>query len=255
MGGGRYTPDVDTVDEAPLEVVYTLEPIATTAESFEAVVNEAIAARGTAVVCISGGRTPLPLYAKLAAESDLAWDRVTFLFSDERFVPHTHPDSNYRSIKDAFLDRLPLQPKSVLAWPILGTLNESAKAYARAIDELGANGPLFDFSLLGIGADGHTASLFPGTGAALATGSCVAGEVPGIGPRLSLSARTLSDSRVVAFLVTGTDKADALRLNFPAAFGTASRGVSGPYPDDAPASAISAKDRLLLITDSLSPLA
>ncbi|MBX3143055.1 MAG: 6-phosphogluconolactonase [Trueperaceae bacterium] len=246
---------MDTNDRAPLQVVYTPEPITAAAELFEAVVGEAIAARGEAYVCISGGRTPLPLYAKLAAESDLAWDRVTFLFSDERFVPHTHPDSNYRSIDTAFLGRLPRPPRSVLAWPILGTLSESAAAYARSIDELGARGQLFDFTLLGIGADGHTASLFPGTGAALETGSTVAREVPSIGRRLSLSAPALSDSRVVAFLVTGADKADALRLNFPAAFGgTPDSQAAMDTPDAAPASAITATERLLLVTDSLEPV-
>ncbi len=243
-----------------LEVVYTPDPIAAAAGVFERTVREAIAARGSATVCVSGGKTPLPLYARLASEADLPWDRVTFAFSDERFVAHTHPDSNYGSLRAAFFDRLPTAPAQVLAWPILDTLERSAAAYAQALTALATNGPLFDLALLGIGADGHTASLFPGTGAAPETGTTVASEVPGIGPRLSLSTTTLSASRVVAFLVTGAGKADALRLNFPAAFGgtngdTAAGTRRRPDPDTAPASAVSAAERLLLVTDSLQPVA
>lgn len=229
--------------------MYTPDPIQAAAALVEEAIASAVAARGQALVCLSGGQTPLPLYAALAAGSELPWERVTFAFSDERFVEHTHQDSNYGSIESTFIRRLPAPPAAVLAWPILADAESSAAAYARIIDQHRRNGPLFDLTLLGIGADGHTASLFPGTGAALDERTALASEVPGLGWRLSLSAKTLSSSRTVLFLVTGAGKADALRLDFPGAFGGSRSG-----PDTAPASAIGAEERLVLVTDSLEPI-
>lgn len=240
---------VEGSQRAPLEVVYTPDPVQAATALVEEAIAEAVAARGRALVCLSGGQTPLPLYAALAAGSELPWERVTFAFSDERYVEHTHKDNNYGSIASAFLARLPTPPAEVLAWPILASPESSAAAYAQTIDQRRRNGPLFDLTLLGIGADGHTASLFPGTGAALDERTALASEVPGLGWRLSLSAKTLSSSRTVLFLVTGAGKADALRLNFPGAFGGDRSG-----PDAAPASAVGAEERLVLVTDSLAPV-
>lgn len=243
-----------------LETVYTSDTLGSALALVESEIVSAVAQRGAAALCLSGGSTPLPLYRALAA-ADLPWDRVTFAIGDERFVPHDHPDSNYGALKSALLDRV-AAPGAVLAWPILADPAASAVAYERLLDERLGEEPRFDLVLLGLGADGHTASLFPGTGAATSRDTALATFVPGHGWRLSLGVRTLSSCRTVLFLVEGSSKADALRLNFPQAFDDAESSTALdqrpgeaaiPDPDHAPASAIRAFGRLVLITDSLRP--
>lgn len=207
---------------------------------FEQVMRASVDARGRFVVALSGGSTPLPLYRTLARRTDLPWHATWALWGDERFVPLGHPDSNAGTAKHAFLDAVGVPPDQVLPWPHLATPEASAEAYADSLRGALGPEPAFDLTFLGLGADGHTASLFPGTGAALRSELTlvVRPEVTS-GPRLSLGAPALSRSRVVAFLVTGAAKRAALEATLAA---------EGDL-DRFPARAVSAVERGLVLTD------
>src|ERR1700688_4991842 len=122
-------------------------------------------------VCLSGGSTPRRLYECLAAPgiaSRFPWSRVHWFWGDERFVPHDHPDSNYRMARDAFLSRVPVPDGNIHAVTTEGlSPDQAAAAYETTLkrfygaDMLAPDRPLFDVTLLGIGEDGHTASLLP----------------------------------------------------------------------------------------------
>jgi len=123
-------------------------------------------------VCLSDGSTPRRLYERLADlpfASRFPWSRVHWFWGDERFVPHHHPDSNFRMARDAFLSRVPVPADNIHVVPTEGLSPEQgASVYERTLrrfygaDTLAPDRPLFDVTLLGIGEDGHTASLFPG---------------------------------------------------------------------------------------------
>src|SRR4051812_8502729 len=134
--------------------------------------DKALAATGPFAICCSGGSTPKRLYERLA-EPDVAarfpWPRVHWFWGDERFVPHNHPDSNYGMIHAALLSRAPVPPGNIHAVPTEGlTPEQAAGAYEQTLrnfcdtPRLDTGQPMFDVVLLGIGEDGHTASLFPG---------------------------------------------------------------------------------------------
>ncbi len=207
---------------------------------FEATQRAAVAARGRFAVALSGGSTPLPMYRALAARSDLPWHATWVAWGDERYVPLDHRDSNAGAARKAFLDATPVPGEQVLPWPHLATPEDSASAYAATLRGALGDAPVFDLTLLGLGADGHTASLFPGTGAALASGMTLVVRPPDQPQtRLSLGAAALSRSRVVAFLVRGEEKREALH---------ATLNGTGDL-DRFPARAISSLERLLVITD------
>lgn len=218
---------------------------------FERAVVRAVAERGRAVVALCGGSTPLPLFRALA-QADLPWDRLWVAFGDERFVPLDHQDSNAGAAMRAFLGQVPVPEQQVLTWPILEQPHASAEAYRGLLESALGDFPTFDLNLLGLGSDGHTASLFPGTGAVLLPGPTLAVRAPqGVTPggwRLSLSASALSDSREVLFLVSGAGKTEALRRTF--GDDQADDAPLGDAQLDAqPARAITAHERLLLVTD------
>ncbi|MEJ2287080.1 MAG: 6-phosphogluconolactonase [Deinococcales bacterium] len=209
-------------------------------ELFERSMVDAVERRGHFVVTLSGGSTPLPLYHALSERTDLPWPSTWVLWGDERYVPPDHPENNAGAARDALLDAVPVPEAQVLAWPFLDTPEASAAAYAKALQGALGSDPTFDLTLLGLGADGHTASLFPGTGAALETGLTLVVRPPDQARvRLSLSASALSRSRQVAFLVKGEGKRAALE-------GTL---MGSGELDRFPARAISALERLLVITD------
>jgi len=162
---------------------------------------------GTRSLVLAGGSTPRLAY-RLLAERPLAWGGVTALFGDERCVPPWDPESNYRMAKEELLDRV--HPGGVLR--MAGELGaEHAAALYDAV--VGAFSPL-DLVLLGMGPDGHTASLFPGHPALAAGGTAVAvhGAPKPPPDRVSLTLGALRTARRVVLLVTGADKADALAL-------------------------------------------
>lgn len=200
----------------------------------------AVDSRGSATFVLSGGSTPLRLYA-LLAQADLPWTRIHVFWGDERFVPHDHADSNYGAARRALLNHIDIPEGNVHPWPILENAEASAEAYSDVLQSTLGLDALFDVTLLGLGSDGHTASLFPGTGTLRAQGLTVASRPAGAAsPRLSLTASALSSSRAVIFLVSGEDKRPALEsLLAPAQSG----------PGEQPARAIAAREELLLVTD------
>lgn len=201
---------------------------------------QALDERGSATLVLSGGSTPVPLY-RLLADSDLTWERIHLFWGDERFVPHDHEDSNYGAARRVLIDQLDIPEGNVHPWPILASPEASAEAYSDILQSTLGPDNVFDVTLLGLGADGHTASLFPGTGTVHAQGLTVASRPEGISTqRLSLTARALSDSRTVLWLVSGTDKLPALRDLL---------AEEAPGPDEYPARAISALGEQLLVTD------
>jgi ribulose-phosphate 3-epimerase len=182
----------------------------------------ACASHGEFAVCLSGGSTPRRLYELLAAPeiaSRFPWQRVHWFWGDERWLPHDHPESNYRMAFDAFLSRAAVPQANVHAIQTEGVSpQQAAAAYEGLLQRfygahnLAAERPLFDVTLLGIGADGHTASLFPGQ-PALEEDRRWAVAVTGAGspPRNTLTYPALDSSRDLAFLVAGAQKKDVLR--------------------------------------------
>jgi len=159
---------------------------------------------GTRSLVLAGGSTPRRAY-QLLAERSLEWGRVTVLFGDERCVPPDDPESNYWMAKE-LLDRV--HPGGVHRMPAELGAEEGAELYDQVVRWLS---PL-DLVLLGMGPDGHTASLFPGHPALGATGCTVAvHHAPKPPPdRVSLTLPVLRDARRTVFVVTGEDKAEAL---------------------------------------------
>lgn len=153
---------------------------------------------------LAGGSTPRPVYQRLAT-LDHPWADTQVFFSDERCVPHHHPDSNYRMARETLLSQVPAR-----AYPFPTDCDWFG--YERLLRELftGQEAPDFDLAFLGIGADGHTASLFPGDAALDMTHRWVARVLGGDHPRLTLTAAALSGAHHAVFLVTGAEKRDAL---------------------------------------------
>jgi 6-phosphogluconolactonase len=164
-------------------------------------------AQGARTLVLAGGATPQRCY-ELLAGMPVTWGRVTVLFGDERCVPPDHPDSNYQMARHSLLDSV--FPASVHRMPAELGPAEGARLYEPIVAGLE---PL-DLVLLGIGPDGHTASLFPGHHALEAEGWVVGVEgAPKPPPqRISLTLRALRAARRVIFLVTGADKAEAVEL-------------------------------------------
>jgi 6-phosphogluconolactonase len=166
--------------------------------------------------CLSGGSTPKAAYRLLARRNDLPWDCVELFFGDERFVPRDNPDSNYRMAKENLLSSN-VQPRALLAMPTDGTPEDCAEAYEEELrQQYGASildpaVPLFDLMLLGLGADGHTASLIPGQPVLEEKKRWVAPVPQGRDEvRLTLTYPALQSSRLTVFLVAGADKAEAV---------------------------------------------
>jgi 6-phosphogluconolactonase len=160
---------------------------------------------GARSLVLAGGTTPRRCY-ELLAHLDVAWGRVSVLFGDERCVHADHPDSNYRMAREALLDHV--APATVYRIPAELGPDEAAGLYAHVV---GAVAPL-DIVLLGVGEDGHTASLFPGHPALKASGLAVGiRDSPKPPPqRVTLTLPALQAARRVIILATGAGKADAV---------------------------------------------
>jgi 6-phosphogluconolactonase len=190
------------------------------AKFFAARAAEAVSARGRFAAALCGGKTPAALYTLLAKApfaSQIPWTRVHLFWGDERCVPPDHEDSNYRMVKDLLLDHLPIPAANVHRMP--GEM-DPVEAAARYEEELrgffaphGDGFPVFDFILLGLGEDGHTASLFPGTRAIHESARWVVGYYvdPQKGWRITLTPPAINTARMVVFIVTGAGKASVLR--------------------------------------------
>jgi 6-phosphogluconolactonase len=167
-------------------------------------------------LCLSGGSTPRAAYQLLACR-DLDWNCTEFFFGDERMVPPDHPDSNYRMVKETLLASQFVKPRKLLAIPTDGSAQSCADRYDEALrqqygaGELEAGVPLFHLTLLGLGDDGHTASLLPGQPVLRERTRWVAAVPSGRKEeRITLTYPALEASELIVFLVSGAAKRDAL---------------------------------------------
>jgi 6-phosphogluconolactonase len=165
---------------------------------------------------LSGGSTPRATYQLLACK-DIDWDCCEIFFSDERFVPPDHPDSNYRMVRETLLSGYNVKPRKILAIPTDGSLQSAADRYDEALrQQYGAGtledgAPLFHLTLLGLGEDGHTASLLPDQPVLKERERWAAPVPEGRGePRITLTYPALNSSELILFLVSGAAKRDAL---------------------------------------------
>jgi 6-phosphogluconolactonase len=187
------------------------------AEEFLQLTATAIADQGRFVVALAGGSTPRAAYTLLASEpyaSRVDWPRVLFLWGDERCVPPDHSESNYRMAREAFLDHVPVPGQNV--YRVLGEMEpvQAADTYEDTLRALfGGPIPRIDLVMLGMGTDGHTASLFPGTAAIHETKRWVmAHHVEKLDAwRVTLTPVVLNGASNVLFVVSGGDKAKRLR--------------------------------------------
>jgi 6-phosphogluconolactonase len=207
---------------APAEIRTLTTPqelFSAAAEEVVRATNDAVAQRGRFTIALSGGSTPKSLFNLLAtnAKTTLPWDRMFFFWGDERHVPPTDPDSNYRMADETMLSKIPVAAGNVFR---ILTENPDAAAAAEAYEQTlikffelkPGEFPRFDLILLGMGPDGHTASLFPGTAALQETSRLVvANWVEKLKThRLTLTLPVINAARCVTFLVSGIDKAPAL---------------------------------------------
>jgi 6-phosphogluconolactonase len=176
---------------------------------------------GRSIIALSGGNTPKPLYERLGEEpikSRLPWEKVHWVLGDERFVPPSDPASNFGMARTAFLGHVPAPPANVHPVDTDGvTLDEAAIRYEAMLkglygaDTLEAGRPLLTLTLLGLGGDGHTASLLPGEPVLKERTRWVAPVPKGrVEERVTLTYPALNASAVVAFLVAGDGKRDIL---------------------------------------------
>jgi 6-phosphogluconolactonase len=177
-------------------------------------IHTAVAERQSCSIALSGGSTPQPLYAALA-QADLPWDRIEIFWGDERYVPATDPDSNYGMAKQVWLDLVPIPAANIhpmpttLDRPLLAAAEYEREILAHFGLEAGSI-PVFDLMLLGMGDDGHTASLFPHTAALSVVDRLVTvGDKDGQ-PRLTFTFPLINRARSTIFLVAGAGKQTAL---------------------------------------------
>ncbi len=179
--------------------------------------REVVSDRANAYVALSGGSTPKAMGAILGAEpvrDEVPWGSVHFFWGDERWVPIESPESNAGEAMRGFLDEVPVPHDQVHPFDTSGNPAESAANYERLIRMVvpGAPLPMFDLILLGMGDDGHTASLFPGTAALSITDRLVTeNQVEKLdATRLTFTAPLINAARHVAFLIAGAGKAERL---------------------------------------------
>ncbi len=177
--------------------------------------REALAQRGQFSLVLAGGSTPEPLYRALA-EQDLPWQNIQVFWGDERYVPVTDPQSNEGMARRAWLDQVPIPPGNLHA--ISTAAPDAAQAALQYEQELRAffgspagEFPVLDLLLLGIGDDGHTASLFPGTPSLEVTDRLVTVGNKDGQPRITVTYPLINRARGVLFLVTGASKRPALQ--------------------------------------------
>jgi len=177
----------------------------------------ALAEKQPSRVLLSGGSTPRTLYMLLASDefrTRFPWKRVSWYWGDERFVPYDHPESNYRMACEVMLAKAPAPPENIHPIPTDGDPEEAASRYERRLQEtyggtvLDPAKPLFDITLLGLGTDGHTASLLPGEPAMRERKRWVTAVRHGRPEiRITMTYPAIESSRRVAFLVAGKEKA------------------------------------------------
>jgi 6-phosphogluconolactonase len=197
----RVLPDIDALSRAALEELLSD-------------LQAAIKQRGRGAIALSGGHTPEKMYTLWAANekyrSETDWNRVHFFWGDERYVSQDDPLSNYRMTRETLLKNVPIPAANVHAVPTnLGTPQQAADAYDQELRKFfGSSAPAFDVTLLGLGPEGHTASLFPDSPALEEkTHWVVPVHVEAVPPnRLTFTLPVLNSSRNTYFLVAGENK-------------------------------------------------
>ena len=176
----------------------------------------AVRLRGVFPVALSGGKTPIVLYDRLClSEKPFVWDKTHIFFADERFVPENSPESTYHLVGHHLLSRAGISPGNVhrvITRDV--SLEDAARTYDRELGDFFKDSvPRFDLILLGVGADGHTASLFPGTNDHREVGRraipVIAGAVPP--ERISLTLRVINNARHVIMFAAGRSKAKIMQ--------------------------------------------
>jgi len=224
------------------------------AQDFLQSATQAVSEKGSFTVALSGGSTPKALYSLLATDaalrSQLPWDKMYMYFGDERSVGPDHADSNFRMATETMLSKVPIKPEQVFR--IKGEYKDTEKAAQEYEQVLRtsfkiADGqfPRFDLVFLGIGNEGHTASLFPGTKALHETKRLAARNWVGklYTNRITLTAPVINSAARVVFMVTGADKTLALK------------GIlEGPHePDQLPAQLIQPPNgKLVWLVDTVA---
>lgn len=211
--------NADTLNQAVADQIATLSA-------------QAISRHGSFFVALSGGSTPRRLYQLLSSPAytdHIDWPQVHIFFGDERCVPHDHPDSNFRMADEALLAHVPIPAQQIHAIPTdASAAGDNAASYERVLRDClphdnSGGWPQFDLVLLGLGPDGHTASLFPDTAILRERQRAAAAVyVDKLDAwRISLTLPTLEQARQLLFMVTGSDKAEIVRHALQ------------PLPDDA----------------------
>ena len=182
------------------------------AEAIAADARASVLARGRFVMAVSGGHTPWQMLRALANE-DVPWENLHVAQVDERVAPEGDPDRNLSHLRESLLEHAPLRPEQILAMPVeWPDLDAAAKGYALTLREIAGSPPVLDLVHLGLGPDGHTASLVPGDPVLNVTDSDVA--LTGVYQerrRMTLTYPMLNRSRRILWLVTGSDKVAALQ--------------------------------------------
>lgn len=181
-------------------------------------INRAVAKSGKFSVALSGGSTPKSLYSLLATEkrNSVPWERIYFFFGDERHVPPDHPDSNYRMANEAMFSKAPVKPENIFRIHAEQDAEQAAEHYEQTLRTFFAvkpgEFPRFDLIFLGMGPDGHTASLFPGTSALNENQRLVvANWVEKFKTfRITMTLPVLNHAACVIFMTSGADKAAML---------------------------------------------
>ncbi|HEV3276452.1 MAG TPA: 6-phosphogluconolactonase [Terriglobia bacterium] len=182
------------------------------AEAIALSARRAVAARGKFILAVSGGHTPWVMLRALA-DREVSWNAVHVFQVDERVAPEGDPDRNLTHLRESLLQHAPLPPEQIHAMPVeAADLQAAATQYARALQEIAGSPPVLDLVHLGLGPDGHTASLVPGDPVLAVTDRDVAltGVYQGR-RRMTLTYPMLNRARQVLWVVTGKDKTGALR--------------------------------------------
>jgi 6-phosphogluconolactonase len=196
-----------------VEVLLDADSVAQAAAAIIAAdARAAIAARGRFALAVSGGHTPW-IMLRAFAEEDIPWEGVHVFQTDERVAPAGHPDRNLTHLRESFLQHAPLRPEQIHAMPVeAADLQAATIHYALALREVAGSPPVLDLVHLGLGPDGHTASLVPGDAVLDVTDREVAltGVYQGR-RRMTLTYPTINRARRVLWVVTGSEKVEMLR--------------------------------------------
>jgi 6-phosphogluconolactonase len=214
------------------------------AENLRADIEAALRTQATYALALAGGRTPARLYELLAAEPEIPWSRVHLFWGDERYVPPDHPKSNVRLARHTLVDAVPIPDENVHPMPTQGGSSErDAASYAKTLwRHFDNRATTFDTVLLGLGSDGHTASIFPETldsdsGEDRWVRAVTAPPRHDIPTRLTCTMPVLNGARRALFLVSGERKRQALR------------GVLDHEDPSLPATHVQPRDRCLWYVD------